>query len=232
MEIKRILGVDGRLTLFSVAAGGVDAFSLMRLKETFTSAMSGNTVLLGLDIAQQHFVAAGRATTSLAAFIMGLAVAGFPMARYGTKKEWTKVVTFVTGLELLVLLIFAGIFYADIKPLELELFVMVALASFSMGLQSSIAYHMSIPGITTTYFTGTLNSIVNGTALDLVNPEEAPDTRRTLFQIVIFVAYLLSALAAAMLVVYLPAEAVLFPVAAVAAVLASALLIGGPAGRQ
>jgi len=62
---------DVLLVLLAMAAGRVDAVSLLGLRQVLTAAMTGDTVLLGLSIGQADAQAALRAGIALAGFVAG-----------------------------------------------------------------------------------------------------------------------------------------------------------------
>jgi uncharacterized membrane protein YoaK (UPF0700 family) len=60
-----ILGRESMLLLLTLAAASVDAISYLGLGHVFTAMMTGNTVLLGLALAQGEVLAALRSILAL-----------------------------------------------------------------------------------------------------------------------------------------------------------------------
>ena len=145
------------VVLLSVAAGCVDAVSYLGLGHIFTANMTGNTVLLGLSLGQADWQAALRSGVALAGFIVGVAVGtvivGRDRQRYAV---WPITVTLTLAVELAVLAAFAlGLYLAGVAAHPL-----ILLAALAMGLQSTAVRRLGIPGVATTYITGTLTSVI------------------------------------------------------------------------
>lgn len=153
---------DGLLLLLAVAAGCVDAVSYLGLGEVFTAAMTGNTVLLGLAIGQGRAQAALRSIVALAGFVAG-AVAGRVIVGRGPEGSvWPPAVTLAFALELVVLVCLAfGWYFSDQNPAYkvLSLYLLIVGAGVAMGMQSAAVRRLDVPGVATTYVTGTLTSL-------------------------------------------------------------------------
>ena len=134
-------GVSLQLVLLSFAAGCMDILSYLQLGQVFTSAMTGNSVLLGFVVLWQ--------------------VGGGP-----SSSEWM-------------------------------LYSLIALSALAMGLQSSVAHHIGVPGMATTYFTGTLTNIVTGATNLIGRRSRATAARhprsRTGWQLIAFLTYIVAA---------------------------------------
>jgi uncharacterized membrane protein YoaK (UPF0700 family) len=150
---------DAMLVLLSAAAGCVDAVSYLGLGHIFTANMTGNTVLLGLSLGQADWQAALRSSVALVGFIMGVAV-GAVIAGGDQKGRavWPMTVTVTLTVELAVLGAFAlGLYLAGGASHTL-----ILLAALAMGLQSTAVRCLGIPGVATTYITGTLTGVIEG----------------------------------------------------------------------
>jgi uncharacterized membrane protein YoaK (UPF0700 family) len=149
------------LVSLSLAAGCVDAVGFLALGHVFVANMTGNTVLLGLAIGQWEWGAALRAVTALAGFIGGVAAGAslLHLDREG-REAWPPIVTLTLALELLVLIAFAfGWIRAAPEPAGEETYILISLSAFAMGVQSSAVRRLGIPGVATTYITGTLTNL-------------------------------------------------------------------------
>lgn len=177
---RRIIGVG--LMLMSFSSGCVDILSYRFLGQVFTSAMTGNVALMGLDLGQRDFGAASRNMTALASFLAGLA-AGAGLLRNGAARP---ALLLTLGLETLLLLCFGALW--RLHGVEVGVYILIGLSAVAMGAQTAVAYRVGMPGISTTYFTGTLTGIVFGLiAPDTARPRRAP--RRVAWPLLAFLAY-------------------------------------------
>ncbi len=145
----------GPFYALSVAAGCVDAISFVGFGQVFTANMTGNMVLLGIAAVTRFgtlpvtigFVAP---LIAILAFMAG-ALAPLPLFPAGLHARRAGAVVLGEG----VLVAIAAIAYAFIHaPFVVPL--CIALVSFAMGAQSMVASKAALPGISTTYVTGTL----------------------------------------------------------------------------
>jgi uncharacterized membrane protein YoaK (UPF0700 family) len=145
------------VVLLSVAAGCVDAASYLGLGHVFTANMTGNTVLFGLSLGQADWQAVLRSSMALLGFILGVAL-GTLIAESDRDRHavWPITVTLTFVVELIVLAAFALGFYL-VGGAALTL---ILLAAVAMGLQSTAVRRLGIPGVATTYITGTLTSVI------------------------------------------------------------------------
>jgi uncharacterized membrane protein YoaK (UPF0700 family) len=176
------------LGLLSFAAGSMDAIAFLTLGDVFTSAMSGNTILLGLALGQGRMSAASHALAAFVGYVVGVAGAALPLRTPSRGIERTLV------LEALFLAAFAGLWTARGGPVSPpEVYVLIILSAIAMGLQGAVGRAIRIPGIPTIVITSTLTAIV-GTFAERVlardRPALAAPTRQ---QIGTFLIYLASA---------------------------------------
>ena len=150
------------LTLLAVAAGCVDAASFLGLGQVMTAAMTGNTVLLGLALGQADTQAALRAIIALVGFMAGATVGAAVVGRGRQDDIWSPAVTSALALELVVLVVLAlawhvlesrGDWTIDYRD------PLIVAAGVAMGIQSAAAQRLGVPGVGTTYVTGTLTSL-------------------------------------------------------------------------
>jgi uncharacterized membrane protein YoaK (UPF0700 family) len=145
----------GPFYALSVAAGCVDAISFVGFGQVFTANMTGNMVLLGIAVIARFGtlpVTIGFVSPLIAilAFIAG-ALAPLPLFPAGLHARRAGAVVLAEG----VLFAIAAIAFAFIHgPFVVPL--CIALVSFAMGAQSMVASKAALPGISTTYVTGTL----------------------------------------------------------------------------
>lgn len=176
------------LVLLSFAAGTMDALAFLALGDVFTSAMSGNTILLGLALGQGRLAAAARSLAAFAGYVLGVAGAAMTLRtpRDGIRRT--------LGIELMLLAAFAAWWTVSGSAKEpAELYGLIVLSAVAMGLQGGIGRAMGVSGVPTIVVTSTLTAIVGGLAersLARQKPLASPVTRQ---QLAAFAAYLVSA---------------------------------------
>lgn len=145
------------LSIFTLAAGYSDAVAFFGLG-VFTANMTGNTVLMGGALAA-HFVphlpgdfSFALPAISIVCFAAGAALAARILRGETGRPPVRTMTTVAIAAALLVgaALLFSRDANARFTPL------CVALLSTVMGLQSVVAVRAGIPGVSTTYVTGTL----------------------------------------------------------------------------
>ncbi len=156
-------GRDIMLLILTGAAGTVDAIGYLGLGRVFTANMTGNTVLLGLHLGQEQGAAALRAVVALVGFGIGLVVGALIVERTRSKDPWPRAVTAAFALEAVMLGVFAIGISLTVRVREVvEAQALIALSAIAMGIQSAAVRRLNVPGIATTYVTGTLTSAVTG----------------------------------------------------------------------
>lgn len=152
----------GLLVALTLCAGYVDAVAFFGLG-VFTANMTGNTVLLGgalaaraLNVAQL-FGAIGIVlpSISIAAFIAG-AVAAAVALRGETGRPPLRTI----GILVSIVALLAGA--ALLQRADTGVEAAVGLLSAAMGLQSVLAVRAGVPGVSTTFVTGTLVTAIIG----------------------------------------------------------------------
>lgn len=145
------------------AAGSVDAISYLGLSHVFTANMTGNTVLLGLALGQGQGFAALRSVVALGGFGLGAAIGALIVERGRKGGDWPRAVTGAVVVEGIVLGIFAVTWQVPGTARSGGLiYALIALSALAMGIQSAAIRHLNVPGVATTYVTGTLTSLVAG----------------------------------------------------------------------
>lgn len=147
------------LLALTFSAGSVDALSYLGLGHVFTAMMTGNIVLLGLALAQGELLAALRSIVALLGFAFGVFVGAVIVERESEPAEWPAAVTGALAFETILLGIFAGISWL-IGTRSGVIYVLIILLAVAMGVQSAAVRRLGVPGIATTYITGTLTSLM------------------------------------------------------------------------
>ena len=91
------------LLLLTLAAASVDAISYLGLGHVFTAMMTGNTVLLGLALAQGEVLAALRSILALIGFAIGVFAGAIIVERESYPEEWPAAVTAALAFETIIL---------------------------------------------------------------------------------------------------------------------------------
>lgn len=147
----------------SFASGCMDILSYRQLGQVFTSAMTGNAALLGLDLGQGNIPATSRNMAAFTGFLIGLAIGAALLRRHRAESGWSHAMTRALLVEEMLLVAFAILWHFGAGPSsDRLLYGLIALSAIAMGMQSAAAHRVGVPGITTTYFTGTLTNIVVG----------------------------------------------------------------------
>ena len=145
----------------TLVAGCTDAISYLGLGRVFTANMTGNTVLLGVAVAQRDAGAAGRSMAALGGFVVGATLAGLVAPRTGGLRS-------VTPALLGEAAVLAGLLgwwlVAGSEPTGAVRDGLIAVAGIAMGVQSAAVAGLGVPGVATTYITGTWTGITAGVA--------------------------------------------------------------------
>lgn len=198
---KNAIWFEIMLVLLACVAGSVDVMSYYRLGKVFTANMTGNTILLGISIGQGNVASSLQRIAALAGFFAGALVGAYIIEN--TKKGWSYFITFSIFIETILISVLVFIWIKEgVISNNYILYISIVLAGISMGIQSATIRHLNIPGIITTFLTGTITSIgmsmVNGIKngfkkkVRRQNPElPIPKTleQRVELQIIVFCAY-------------------------------------------
>jgi len=234
-----ILGRESMLLLLSLAAASLDAISYLGLGRVFTAMMTGNTVLLGLALAQGEVLAALRSILALIGFAIGVFVGAIIVERESEPAEWPAAVTAALAFETMVLIIVSASIALFGNTREGIVYLLIILSAFAMGVQSAAVRRLGVPGIATTYITGTLTSLM----IDLLgwlrsiaarlpasrtagskNIEKIPWDQRVSLLAGVVTIYCFGALIGGILQVYSAHLAPLFPLGTVILVVVNAVI--------
>jgi uncharacterized membrane protein YoaK (UPF0700 family) len=187
---------DAALLVLTAVAAAADAISYLGLGKVFPANMTGNTVLMGIGLAEHDYARAGRSAVALGGFVAGAAIVG---ASWGGRRTRT---VFGLVLEAAAICAAAGLWAAlGHSPAGGPRYALVALFGGAMGAQSGVAAGLRV-GVSTTYITGTWTAVSTGVASLLRPRRSADETRppaRLGRQIAVVVCYFGAALLAAYL---------------------------------
>ena len=196
---------DTILLLLAGVASSIDVMSYFGLGHVFTANMTGNTIMLGLSIGRGKLSSSLHSLAALAGFISGAFLGAFMVE--SRAKSWTTYITRSMTLEGFIIILFAVLWYRHNQAQDnISLYISIILSAIAMGLQSAAIRHLHIPGVVTTFITGTITSIgasaVKGLRQGFKQPEkesveDVPVAKnleqRIHLQIMVFAAYLLTA---------------------------------------
>lgn len=206
--------------VLTVTSGATDVIGFLALGQAFTSVMTGNLVLFGISIAKGDGTLARHIATAIVCYIAGCAIgsrlAGTPMPN---QPVWPRSVTRALLVEFLVFLGFAVVWWvtgaAPAGSVQLGLLAVNALA---LGIQSSSVQRFGVSGLSTTYLTGTLTTIV-ARLTSRGRPRDVRDSVQILCSLIIGAAI------SALLVDHVPMFAPLLQILPVAFVLLGSLVV-------
>jgi uncharacterized membrane protein YoaK (UPF0700 family) len=206
--------IELALAALALCSGTMDVASFLTLGNVFTSAMTGNTALLGIALSQGHLLSAAHSFSALIGFIVGAALAAFVglqldpfltlACERGRVSEEGKpnLIRALLTTEI-VCLVAAAVMLTIIGPPgeSTAVFWLILVSAVGMGIQGVTARYIHSPGINTIVFTSTLINIVISLVGQLarrsLNTGLPSDTKR---QIGIFLAYGFGAVLAGLLI--------------------------------
>jgi uncharacterized membrane protein YoaK (UPF0700 family) len=201
---------DVRLLILAASAGSADGWAFLGLGHAFVANMTGNTVLLGIAVFQNHGDLLHPAI-ALGCYAIGVLI-GSLMTGHVRPGIWSKAISWTLMLEALLLVAaeagWMAIHLHANHPPNLEL--LLATVSLAIGMQSAAMVRLQIPGIVTTYITGTWTTLLSGlVGLARKQRRQTPEQNlqmeeRLLMQAGVLSVYLLSAVLAGWLFRYRP----------------------------
>jgi len=152
---------DRLLLALTFAAGSVDALSYLGLSRVFTANMTGNAVLLGLAIGQTEELQVAHSTAAIVGFVLGVIVGARLVGPNRERIVWSRRVTLAVGLECVVLFAFAiGWWLIGPSAAGAGLTGLIISSGLAMGIQSAVARRLAVPGVSTTFVTGTITALM------------------------------------------------------------------------
>ncbi|MHC2115037.1 YoaK family protein [Stenotrophomonas geniculata] len=198
------------LALLSFCAGSMDAIAVFSLGGVFTSAMSGNTIILGLALGQGHLTTAAHTGMALLNYLIGVAATSALVAVFNRGLLWALI------LEALLLVLFTATWLSfDTPHGSASVYGLIALSAIAMGLQGGIGRAVGAPGIMTVIFTSTYTAIVGSIVERAIARSRPLLTPLALGQLRALLAYLCGALIAAVCTKHSHAFLPLLPLATI-----------------
>jgi uncharacterized membrane protein YoaK (UPF0700 family) len=202
---------DLLLLLLAVAAGSADGWSFFGLGHAFVANMTGSTVLLGIAVFLHGDLL--HPGIALGCYVAGAALAAFLMRNVRTGSRWPRSVSYTLALES-ALLIASEIGWALAGRNARQpgstpgLDVLLGCVAMAIGIQSGAMLQLRIPGVVTTYITGTWTNLTSGLTRFITREQNRPNDQkveheeRMMIQGGVLCAYLLSALVTGLLFRY------------------------------
>jgi uncharacterized membrane protein YoaK (UPF0700 family) len=157
---------DALVVALAVTTGSTDAIGFIAMGGVFASVMTGNLVLLGVSIGHRNGSLAAHVGVALAGYVVGVVVGAVVAGRPDpARSTWPARVTAALLVELgLIIGVTVGWELVGGHPVGDPQLVLLGLASLAMGVQSSAVRSLADPGLSSTYMTGTLTSLVGAVA--------------------------------------------------------------------
>src|SRR4051794_17248311 len=197
----------------AVVSGATDAIGLLALGGAFTSVMTGNMVLLGVAASSADGSLAASSGLAILAFCAGAALgarlAGTPRAG---DSLWPRPVTVALAVELAFFVAYAvGWWTSGGAPGTGLALALLLCTAVGLGIQSSTVQRFGVSGMSTTYLTGTLTTVV-------IRLATGRGVREVWHSIEILLGLIAGAAAGALLVLNLPLVAPVLQLGALGAV--------------
>jgi uncharacterized membrane protein YoaK (UPF0700 family) len=154
------------VVVLTFATGAADALGFLALGGAFSSVMTGNMVLLGLSAGAADAELAVTTGSAILAFVVGLLV-GAKIAGAPTDGDtvWPRPVTRALLVELVV---FCGYLVGWVATQgdrsDRAALGLLMCSAVALGLQSSAVQRFGVSGLSSTYLTGTLTSLIGDLA--------------------------------------------------------------------
>ncbi len=151
------------IVLLAVNSGAIDAIGFVALGGAFSSVMTGNMVLIGISAAHADGALARTVGLSLVCFIAGCAIG----ARIAGKAQpsdgiWPAPIRRALTVELLLIIgVLVGWEMTVAHRSGAAQLAMLGANALALGLQSSAMQRFGVSGLSTTYLTGTLTTVVS-----------------------------------------------------------------------
>jgi uncharacterized membrane protein YoaK (UPF0700 family) len=211
--------------LLSCAAGSIDAASYIGLGHVFAANMTGNTVHLGMATGYGSLVDIGHSGAALIGFLLGVAAGASIVERDDSPAPWPRAVNVSLVCELILLAITAGVWAAAGAKGPLTTDGLLLALGVAMGVQSVTVRRLRIPGVASTYLTGTLTALTAGlvrVALGRRTPAPEAPTHGSVLMASVWAIYGGGAVITTLVSPHGGARALMLPLALIAIVLIAA----------
>jgi uncharacterized membrane protein YoaK (UPF0700 family) len=148
------------LHIATAITGLIDAISYLGLGHVFTANMTGNVVFLAFAVAGAPGLSLMRSLTALIAFLIGAMIGGRVATRLSelVRPNWvTTTLTMEAALLLAATLV--AINFRDSSGSSFQLYSIIVLTAWAMGIRNATVRKMAIPDLTTTVLTLTITGL-------------------------------------------------------------------------
>lgn len=154
------------VVVLTLVTGCADATGFLALGDAFSSVMTGNMVLLGLSAGTADGTLAITAGGAIASYVIGVLIGSHSAgAKAPDDPIWPWAVTRTLLIELGAMCAFMVVWEItlDHRTRGAQL-VLLMIAAAAMGIQSSAIQRFGVPGLSSTFLTGTLTRVISGVA--------------------------------------------------------------------
>lgn len=150
------------VVVLTINAGATDAIGFLALGGAFTSVMTGNLVLFGISVAQSDGTLAKHILAAVVCYIAGCILGGrLAGGAVADQPIWPWPVTRALGVEFVVFLACAiGWWLSGSAPSGDVQLALLAGNALALGVQGSSVQRFGVSGLSTTYMTGTLTTVI------------------------------------------------------------------------
>lgn len=208
------------IVLLAINSGAIDAIGFIALGGAFSSVMTGNMVLIGISAAHADGALARTAVLSLVCFIVGCAVGARIAGKARTGDGiWPAPIRQALIVELLLVIgVLVGWELTGPDRSGAAPLAMLGANALALGVQSSAMQRFGVAGLSTTYLTGTLTTVVSRLAL-------REPVRRVGPSAAILAGLIVGAFLGALLAIHANAWAPVLPLVLVAAAVTVPILV-------
>ncbi|MFF5180642.1 YoaK family protein [Micromonospora sp. NPDC000316] len=154
------------VVVLTFLTGCADAIGFLALGGAFASVMTGNMVLVGLSAGRGDPALALTSACAILSFVVGV-LAGARVVGSAQPEDpvWPRRVTSALVLELLVFVVFLVVWEVTLHDADTRVHLaLLMLSAVALGVQSSAIQRFGVSGLSSTYLTGTLTSLIAGVA--------------------------------------------------------------------
>lgn len=154
------------VVVLTFLTGAADATGFLALGGAFSSVMTGNMVLLGLSVGHAELALGVNSGAAIVSYIIGVLLGAHigGVAR-SDDPVWPRQVTRALQAELLILTVSLVLWeLTDDNRSTTVSRVLLMLAAAALGVQGSAVQRFGVPGLSSTYLTGTLTSLISAIA--------------------------------------------------------------------
>jgi len=150
----------------TAVTGLADAVSFLSFGHVFTANMTGNVVFLAFAIAGVPGLSIARSSSALGAFLLGALVGGRTMANAHSDSplRWA-LSAFLIELAVLSVATVISIGYRGPEVSTTQLYFLIVLTGFAMGVRNATVRKLAVPDLTTTVLTLTVTGLAADSSL-------------------------------------------------------------------